>query len=497
MADSRRERSLWLVVVVAFTLVSLYPIWSARFLPMQDYPEHLLQTHMLWHRNDPALDYREHFDFNLQLAPYATYYAVSLLLCAVMPIEVAGKVAVSLYILGVFLLVIHLRRRSQANAAPWGLLLLFPFVFNQQYYQGNINYFYCLPLLCFALLDHEAMSKEPLTLYPFLRHLLWQIVLFLTHPFALVIYISLAGFGALLSWKKPKECLRGLIPPMFAGVLFLLWFIAEGAVGSGGRIWWKPFGPTLAWYGYMFTGMRWFDGVDKLSVALWIGIGASSVNAFLASRNETTGFSIRHVMFLLLTTLAVFVLPFGKGAYSFINVRVAAVSYFFLAMLVGQVQFKGLWKGVFAILVAGLLIHSAIKQGRISTEIEEIVPIVEKIPANSRILPLVFDNNTPELENSFDIHLHDHAYYHVLVGGGLSPYMIKNPLFPVHYKKELNLTAPGEYSPELFDWELHGANYEYFLIRAAPETAVAYWPERITPISRSGKWVLFKKGSDA
>jgi hypothetical protein len=463
---------------------------------MQDYPAHMAQIHMLSHRNDPALDYRQHFDFSLRLAPYVTFYAITLPLSAAVPIEVAGKVSVSLYIIAVALLVIKLERRFQATFAPWGLLLFFPFAFNQQYFQGNINYLYSLPLLIFALLDHEDISKKPLSIWLLCRHLLWQLSLFFTHPFTFVIYILLAGVGALLSWKKSAQFIQTLSPPIIGTVIFLLWFTIENGGGSAGRIWWKPLSSTFAWYAYMFTGMRWFDGVDMVAGGLWIGIGALGVHALFAGRHERKGFPIRLVVFFILSTIAVFVIPFGKGAYSFISVRVVAVSYFFLAMMVGQLRFEGAWRSVFIILVAAVLIHSVIKQGRISSEIDEIAPIVAKIPPNSRILPLVFDNNTPELENSFDMHLHDHDYYHLIVGGGLSPYIIENPLFPVYYKTGVNLPAPGEYRPDLFDWESHASYYEYFLVRATSDAKISYGPEKIKLIGCSGKWLLFERLRD-
>jgi hypothetical protein len=137
-----------------------------------------------------------------------------------------------------------------------------------------------------------------------------------------------------------------------------------------------------------------------------------------------------------------------------------------------------------------------IKQGRVSAEIQEIVPIVERIPPNSRILPLVFENDSPELENSFDMHLHDHDYYHLLVGGGLSPYIIKNPLFPVYYKAEVNLSAPGEYTPGLFKWEEHSAEYEYFMVRAPLDAIINYPAEKMKLVHHFGKWRLFKKAID-
>jgi hypothetical protein len=466
---------------------------------MQDYPQHLFQAYAISCRNNPAFDFDENFNIDFRLAPYATFYAITVALSAAMPIEVAGKVSVSLYILCVILLVTKLSRRFEAGFVPWGLLLLFPLAFNQNYFLGNINYVYSLPLLLFTLIDHEHITRGPVSIWPVCRHALWQLSLFLTHPFTFLMYVSLAGVGALLSWPRRSELVRGLIFPVAGAVFFLLWFATTHAGEVVEKILWCPFTWTLSWYGSIFTGMRWWDGLDKVPILVWMAIGVLVVHTFLATEKVDRRFSIRYALFFTVTTVAVFILPFGIWpSYMYVNLRVAAAAYLFLAMLVGQLRFKGIWKGVFTVLVTVLLIHSVIKQGRISVEIEEIVPIVSRIPKNSRILPLVFDNDTPELDPStFDIHLHDHNYYHVLVGGGLSPYLfVKTPLLPVYHKPGVNRPAPGLYSPHLFRWERHASDYHYFLARGAPGGLVSYLTNKAEPIARSGKWILFKRTTD-
>jgi hypothetical protein len=277
-----------------------------------------------------------------------------------------------------------------------------------------------------------------------------------------------------------------------AVVLFLLWLSIEKAgtaasSTSASGVTWEPFSFSLAFYGYIFTGMRWVDGVDKVSVVLWIAIGALGVYAFFAGGQEKGRFLHPSFVFFILTTMAVFVFPFRIGHYTFISLRIAAVSYLFLAMLAGHLKFKRAWKGVFTILVAAVLIQSVIKQERISGEIEEIAPLVARIPPNSVILPLVFDNNTPELERAFfDMHLHDHNYYHLLVGGGVSPYFPKQPLVPVHYKPGVTRPAPGEYTPHHFRWERHASDYRYFLVRGAPDLFVSYLADKTELIGLSG-----------
>ncbi len=497
------SKMIWLMAIAAFAIMSLWPIWSVRFLPMQDYPQHLLQAHMLHSSNNPALNYNDNFVFHLRVGPYMTFFATMILLLKFLPVEIAGKISISVYILMVTLLAIKLSRRSKVKYfTPWGLLLFFPFSFNQQYFFGNVNYLLSIPLLIFAMIDYEELTSSAPRTWPILRHLPWQLALFFTHPFTFLIYISLALVGGILLCHKRAELKRALVAILIAVMLFLVWFVA--AMGTGtvtsnifatDRMSWLPFSQSLVFYGYMFTGMRWYEGTDKISVILWMAVATVVIQAFLTGLKRKQEYRYRYLLFFALTTIGVFILPFSKGSeYTFISLRVSAISYFFLTLFIGKIEFKGTCRAMFIILIAACVIHSANKQRRISDEVQEIVPMVEKIPRNSLILPLVLDNDTPELDRFFfDIHLHDHNYYHLLVGGGLSPYFFKLRLAPVHYKPDANRPAPGECYPDLFRWEDHASDYQYFLVRGAPRGFIPYMEENANLVSKSGKWILFKR----
>jgi len=85
--------------------------------------------------------------------------------------------------------------------------------------------------------------------------------------------------------------------------------------------------------------------------------------------------------------------------------------------------------------VGGLLLLSLVKQALISREIESIGPILARMPPNMRVLPLIFDHESPELDPvAFDPHLHDEKYYHVQVGGGFSPYLFETAVNPIQYR---------------------------------------------------------------
>src|ERR1700704_4826669 len=119
--------------------MTLWPIWSARFPPMQDYPGQLFYSDVLHLHNDQASDFDRYYEFRFHPI-YATFYAATLAFAKFVPIELAGKLSLSLYPVLIAVAVLRLGRRVGTGSGAWGALLLFPFAFNQQYFYGNINY---------------------------------------------------------------------------------------------------------------------------------------------------------------------------------------------------------------------------------------------------------------------------------------------------------------------------------------------------------------------
>jgi hypothetical protein len=63
------QKLVWGMIVGAFFLASIWPLWGARFPAMQDYPEHLFQAKVLSAYNDPAFDYSRYFEVHIKPAP--------------------------------------------------------------------------------------------------------------------------------------------------------------------------------------------------------------------------------------------------------------------------------------------------------------------------------------------------------------------------------------------------------------------------------------------
>ena len=186
--------------------------------------------------------------------------------------------------------------------------------------------------------------------------------------------------------------------------------------------------------------------------------------------------------------------PFQMGEYTFLNFRLASLSYFFLGALAGAVRLTGVPAAASVALMAVLLVGSVEKQRHISGEIQEILPVVEAMAPNANVLPLVFERSSPELDPTyFDMHLHAADYYHILRGGGLGPYFLKASIHPVHLRPDVILPNPGEYQPFLFNWEQHADHYQYFLVRHAPPGFDSYIRDHTDLVTQNGEWQLFQR----
>ena len=497
--EKKRRDSAWLVALELFLCLTLWPIWSERFPPMQDYPQHLLQAQMLRVHDRPAFDYNRNFEFHLR-PYYAAFTLATLLFSTLAPIEVAGKLALSLYPVLIAVVVFRLGRRSGERGAPWGALLFFPLAFNQPYFLGNTNYLLSLPLLVLALMDFEDLLAGPLRAWPALRHFLWQVALFIAHPFSFLAYVCLALVAAFAARDK-KEGWTGKLLLMAAGAFLLFaaaWIDSVVAAipksPTGGEVQWLPLKVTFTFFALMFNGMQWSRGAQPVPLVLWGGAFAIVLGAMIARWKERGAFIRRRAILLVPVIIALCVLPFRIGTFTFINMRVAAIVYFLLALMAADVEIRGRWRHALVALLVLTMADSIVRQARISAEVAEIAPIIARIPPNSRILPLVFEPGSAELEPGFfDAHLHDHDYYHILVGGGFNPYFFQAPVLPAHYRKGAERPAPGEYAPGDFSWAEHSSDYRYFLARGAPESFKSYIARRCDEVAVSGKWTLYER----
>jgi hypothetical protein len=247
----RIERLLWGFALLA----GVAPLWAARHLPLVDLPQHLHLISVLHRLNDPTTLYPEIFSARGELTPYLGYYHLVSLLNWLLPLDLANKVFLSAYVVGMPLGLAFLLR--SLNRPTWPALLALPFAYGDSLAWGFINYCSALPLtfLCCGLFV-RGIADVP-------RQKLWSGLLALTLVGVLLFHVQAFAFlGLGLPWllittRVPEDATfrawlrnrRWVLAGVSPGVaLFLIWM--GGRLGQPAEIQqgvpWKAWGPMLS-----------------------------------------------------------------------------------------------------------------------------------------------------------------------------------------------------------------------------------------------------------
>jgi len=489
--SNNHSKVLYLGAVLTLTLFCLWPVWALEFPPLQDYPQHLFLAHVNATYSNPAYNWPQYYLADLKFGPYALFYLLVAGLDKIMPITIAGKLYLSLYISLLSGLACVLLKKTRSGNPPWASLLLFPLAFHQMYFMGFTNFLLSVPILIFALLDHQRLVSGPPAVSAFLRQAVLVLLLLLCHPYTILVYICLAGTNAILPEANTLRRKAAFIPPLATACFFGIWYVwaLPGNQGKMPLVWW-PWRETLHYYLLMFTGMRWNNGINWPTFAAWIAAGAIVLFGVARSIKAGISFPKRMALAFALATAGFFVLPFWAGQYSYFSLRMAPISYLLAAILAGYCTLSRRAGLCLACIAALLIIQSASMQAAISDETAVVKPLVQRMAPNATLLPITFQTESAILDSHFfpEAHSHDYFYYHLLVGGGASPNLFPSPMLPVRFKPGVNLPK----ATHDFSWQEHGSKYDYILTRGAPVEFPPFIKRYATLVSQSGDWLLFK-----
>lgn len=491
------RRRLFHLAVLWVTGLSLWPVWRFRFLPMQDIPQHLFVSYLLSTFDNPSFNWGQTFIVDLKADPYNLFYYTTGFFYLFFDIETSAKLFVSIYIMLVAFLALRASwSLNDHHAPPWGLLLLFPFSFSQIYFLGFTNYLISIPLLFLALLDLEVFVAGPLSIWSALRQVLYQILLFVTHPFTVLLYLGFALAGSFFYRSEGRSFKKALFAPLLLALFFLFWYGKSynpdglGPTADWG-VSWAPVLGTLGFFMLMFTGMQWTRAVHWPTVMAWLAImGIFAAGSVIHKRDTIIPW--KTVCFLFLSLLGFWVLPFWLSYYSYFNLRIAPVSYFFLAMVLSRIKLGSKAALLLVGLTTLLMVFSANLHGKLSRETAEIMPLLTKMEGNAPVLPVLLDSSAAGLDPAFfyEFHKHDTNYYHIIAGGGATPDLFPNPLFPVRYKPGVTLPMPNDLDPSIV--QSYAPYYRYLLVRGAPGHYKQELSLYFNFAGQSGKWSLFE-----
>jgi hypothetical protein len=505
---TRLRDDRWLLAAfVVCAIATLLPIWTAKYLPLLDLPNHLTAI-AIWHyHDDPYWDFKRFYDLNLVPLPYwAHYYTVHLLTYVTRSVEVANKIFLSGYVVALPAGAVAFARRF--GRSPWLGLFAFPLVWNFNLADGFIAYcagFAAVPWALVLVDRHAVAPTWPRALavaavgsliyfFHLLAYALFLVcgglvVLTQRRPFDPKLFgmralpvVSAAGIGAWalhhaneMNFHRVTGVGRDLIyDPLFARLEQIpdrLINLVPGSVDE-----WTVVVCVIAWLALAVTARRCDDADDEGARPphVW-GVEVCMLGALAlylaAPRSMQRPFYWHMINGRFIVALALFAALSLRGAIRG-----------WRRLLVAPV--------VVASVVYALALCGAFRDfNRHAAGFDEVVA---KIPRGKQVLTLIL---RPMGDSSVNVSaFNQFPSYVQLRHGGYNFYNFAEG-FPLRYRAYL--PAPPWSHMDEFDFDRHGGPYDYFLtFREHWEYAPMDKPVaegKIRLVARAGEWRLYEK----
>jgi hypothetical protein len=184
------ERTAYFVGITCWA-AHLVLIWIFPLVPSVDYPEWLYQASILARYAQPEYDYSRWYAIVFSPVPNGGFVLPVSLLAGLFPVESAGKIMLTVYVLWFPLSIRSFLRAVEAPPFLW--LAAVPLLFNLAFVAGNFAFLIGMCLLFTMIGKVERAKAGGAAISPGL-HLLLTVAVFLAHALPAAIYMVYLAF---------------------------------------------------------------------------------------------------------------------------------------------------------------------------------------------------------------------------------------------------------------------------------------------------------------
>ncbi|MFN7130817.1 MAG: hypothetical protein ACK4N5_01965 [Myxococcales bacterium] len=508
------RRHFFSIVFALCLLATVLPLWVATYLPAVDLPQHLFLIHVLAALDDPGSPYHAIYVARPGLTYLTFYYSVRGL-AALVGVEVALKVFLTVVLAGIPLSLLVLLRAL--GRSKWLALLACPLAYTDNFYWGLVSFQASIPLTLLVLAFFIRSLEQPADRHrPAIALALSLVALQLTHGAGMIFPAAALPLLLLVTpsdFARRRRTLLALLPGV---ALFLAWLLS--GVNSGRQLGapgepWKASAPLFDPRNFVFAPPqeRASKLTDLLANGFWAwadrpalyGVAAAAAVAIVlaAIRPQTgTRTTLERLRPALLCALALgfyFLLPSDITGYMYyIYPRYAQVAAL-LAVCVLPMPQGALYKP-FAAVAAGVALYAGVNLAvlfhRFDQEAQTIELVQKHLPAQPRLMHLVVDHGSRHATHA--VYLHYAALAAMRTDGVPSFSLAIDPSFPVGYREGGRPPAPEwEWRPQQFDWNRHASWYTHYLARGdfTAEQLFGRHARDVELVATADRWKLFAR----
>ena len=480
----------------ACAVAALVPIWSARWLPIVDLPQHVALVSIWKHLADPAWGFAGTYALRLG-SPYALGPVLLRGLCELADPVTAAHLWVSLFVVALPLSTDVLLRA--AGADRWWSLAAFPAVFGFSFHWGFLPFLVAVPPALLLVAASFRYARDPTR-----RAAGWlaigSLLLYPTHAVVLPFALSAAALviaGHAPSWRSAAVRALPLLAPLPAAAAWTAWTRSTAATGD---VW--------AWS----LSPRRFDELpgmlfgappeslqdlpltyDLLAIGVLTGVVALAVVAAPRVRR-----GLAYAGPVAVALLAYFLAPDVAFGSSFLYQRAPVFLVPFAALMLGAPTSALRGRIARAGLVAIVLGAMAVWAGRyraFEREAGGFDTVLARMEPGRKVLGLSFRSLSPTIPGA-PFFLHYAGWYQATRGGVLGYSFAGEYAQLVRYLPgaEPQMTPGLNFMPGRFRWEVDGG-YDYFLVRAFEDAGPFLSrgaPAPVELVVRDGPWWLYR-----
>jgi len=457
--------SLFVVLAAA---VLVLPFWIVAFPPLLDYPNHLARVFILAHLHDPAFHFSDYYVSDWGPYPYLTMDALMVLLQKFFNVFTAGKILLSLSVLGVPLASwFFVRQANPKNVLLAGLSLII--TWNLFFLWGFINMQLSMALVLLVVGLWLRYLRRP-SWPQWIIFLLIVIALYFTHLLGFGIAgLAVAGY-CLLTRKTFRQLVLGCTPFALGALTHVLTRIAIAGATSRQpndpwEIIWRPFSEKSDGLGSFMQGYS--PHMDTITVI-------ALVVACLAAwwRNREFHWNRPWALFIAGLFALYWIFPAGYGVGADADLRLLPFILLFVPVIA---SFGKRTRWLFVVLLLLFVARSAVITKTFLAKQPELAVMARSFPvtpANARVLPIVEAKSEDEPPQQRP-YAHFWAYG-TIERGWFAPYLFAERGLQVLQIKVDTATPDGfwdlEYKEEL-DWQDIAKEYDFIWAYNVPRYA--------------------------
>jgi hypothetical protein len=494
------------LLLLACCLFGAVPVWLSIFPPMVDLPQHAAQVGLFRDLHHPAFRYAGDFRINW-FTPYLLGYLQLFCFSSLAGPVVAAKIVVSiaLFLAPIFLAFLLWDLESD----PLLAVITVPAMYGITFAWGFLNYLVAAPIgiaLLWCSLRHLRQANRRTYIGVFLLGLL----LFFSHALIWAFFVFVCALWIVLESQTRREGLRRALPlllPIPLIFVFLAHSLAAPISSSGVNHWdlgWvnasEPYyGNLTPHWGRLFGFMARLLGAYPTAFTNLFGIVLFALPSLAGYRPQRRAFF--WVPFV--TCLVVlFAAPSTLFRITFIYQRFSLfVLPFFVIGISRVANPKSLVRWTMPLVASTWIAVVCVNTLAANSGMVGLPELIAHMRPGERALSLVFQFRTPGSIAPVYVHL-PHWYAGEKADAVVDPSFAEFPQEWVVFRdgRVPNASVGFEWTPREFDWTYYsGANYRYFVVRAAADYGPALFRNTTCNVSlryHQASWYLYERADD-